>query len=280
MKIAVLGSDGQLGRELCRQLGSRCLPLSRDHLDITDRRLVLRMLLEQAPQAVINAAAFTQVDLAETQAERCQAVNADAVAHLAEVCQILGSPLVQVSTDYVFGRHDRRVPNKEEDPPEPHSVYASSKLEGERQAAQCPAHFIVRTCGLYGSPARQPDFVEKIIARARERPLLRVVDDQHCTPTYVPHLARAILFLLDTVAYGAYHIVNSGETTWYEFACEILAQTKMDVEVERISTAQLGAPAARPAYSVLDTARYHALGGPAMPHWRDALAEHLATRRC
>ena len=114
---------------------------------------------------------------------------------------------------------------------------------------------------------------------AGRRKQIRVVSDQHCTPSYVPHVARAIRFLLNTHGYGTYHVVNSGATTWYDLAAEIFRQSALEVELEPITTAEYGAPAPRPAYSVLDTSKYHALPGrPAMPPWRDAVAEYLATR--
>ena len=146
---------------------------------------------------------------------------------------------------------------------------------------------IVRTCGLYGRLGKRSagNFVETMLRLAatnlRSVPghKLRVVDDQHCTPTYVPHLARAIRFLAATGARGTYHVVNAGQTTWCEFARELFRQSGLDVPVEPITTAQYGAPAPRPAYTILDTAKYHAIAGcPAMPAWQEALAEYLALR--
>ena len=218
---------------------------------------------------------------AEQDVDLCREINAGGVARLVEACTRLDCPLVQISTDYVFGGDvHRTMPYRETDEPAPQGAYAQTKVEGEAYAQAWSKHFIVRTCGLYGQPGpRTPgNFVATMLRLAAEGRPLRVVDDQWCTPSYVPHVARAILFLLGTMSYGTYHVVNSGETTWYGLAKEIVRQSGFAVRMEAISTTQYGVQAPRPAYSVLDTSKYHALPGrPAMPSWRDALAEHLAT---
>ena len=282
MRIVVTGSGGQLGSELCRQLGSGAVGLDLPDFDLTDRDWVVRTLTEIAPQAVINAAGFTQVDKAEEQVELCRAVNVQGVAHLAEACRRLDCPLVEISTDYVFGGDaGRRVPYRETDEPRPLGVYGRSKLEGERRAAMWHKRYIVRTCGLYGRPGPRwgGNFVETMLRRGAEGKRLGVVRDQHCTPSYVPHVARAVRFLVGTDAYGTYHVVNRGETTWHDFAAELFRQAGLDVRLEPITTSEYGAAAPRPGYSVLDTGKYHALhGAPPMPRWEEALAEYLAVR--
>ncbi len=173
-------------------------------------------------------------------------------------------------------------PWREDDPPMPKGVYAVTKFEGELVAAAWSKHLIVRTCGLYARPSHATgrNFVKTILRLARTQPKLRVVDDQHCTPTYVPHVARAIVYLLGTngatpAPWGIYNVTNRGETTWCGFAREIVRRAGLDVPVEPITTADFAALAPRPAYSVLDTTAYHRLGGPAMPHWKEALAEYF-----
>ncbi|MHB1036370.1 MAG: dTDP-4-dehydrorhamnose reductase [Pirellulales bacterium] len=279
MKIAVLGAEGQLGGELCRQLAADAIPLDRPLLDLTDHDTVARVLAEARPDAVINTAAYTQVDKAEQEPDLCRRVNTEAVGYLAEACRRLDCPLLQVSTDYVFGGDAARsTPYRECDETSPQGIYARTKLEGECQAAGWEKHFIVRTCGLYGRRGPQTpggNFVDTMLRLGRERRRVSVVDDQHCTPSYVPHVARAMLYLIGTQAWGLYHVVNSGATTWHDFAAEIFRQAEMDVALTRITTAQYGAAAPRPGYSVLDTSKYHALGGPAMPSWQAALAEYL-----
>jgi dTDP-4-dehydrorhamnose reductase len=280
--VVVTGAGGQLGNELCRQLAARAVGLDLPTFDLTDRQTVLRMLSKVSPSAVINTAAYTQVDRAEDEPELCYAVNATGVGHLVEGCRESGAVLVQVSTDYVFGGTvSRRTPYLETDPPEPQGVYATSKLAGEEQACSWNKHFVVRTCGLYGAPGPRSagSFVLTMLRLGEERSELRIVRDQVCTPSYVPHIARAVLFLLSTDAFGTYHVVNSGQTTWYDFAAEIFRLAGYQVEIEAITTAEFAPKAPRPRYSVLDTSKYHSLPGrPMMPHWRDALAEFLTFR--
>jgi dTDP-4-dehydrorhamnose reductase len=284
MKILVTGAAGQLGAELCRLLGPTAVPTDIDNLDLTDARAVLDTLLRLGPDAVINCAAYTAVDQAESEVKRCRAANAAAVEHLARGCGQLDCPLVQISTDYVFsGQPAPGRPYREDDPPSPQGVYAVTKREGEQAAARHPRHLIVRTCGLYARPThhRARNFVQTVLRLASARPALRVVADQHCTPSYVPHVARAILFLLGIegpgpAPWGTYHVTNGGATNWHEFACEIVRLAGLRVALDAISTAEYGAAAPRPAYSVLDTAAYHHLGGPGMPGWKEALVEYFA----
>lgn len=283
MRVAVTGAGGQLGGELCRLLGEAAVPLDVPDFDLTDRAAVRRQLLDARPTAVINTAAYTLVDRAEEDRERCWKINAEGVGYLAEACAELDCPLVQISTDYVFGRdRARNTPYREDDEPGPEGVYAESKLGGERQAATWRKHVVVRTCGLYGQPGPKTaggNFVDTMLRLGKERGHLSVVDDQHCTPSYVPHVAQAALFLAGAGVYGIFHVVNSGATTWHDFAQEIFRQAGLNVTLERITTAQYGAKAPRPGYSVLDTSKYRARGGPAMPTWQEALGEYLATKQ-
>jgi dTDP-4-dehydrorhamnose reductase len=284
MKIAVTGSYGQLGSELCRQLGGVALPLDIDVLDLTDGPAVMERMRELRPAAIINCAAYTQVDKAEVEPNQCRAVNVTAVEHLARACAEIDGSLVQISTDYVFGASPSNPrPWRENDPPSPQGVYARTKLEGEAAAARYPKHLIIRTCGLYARPSntRATNFVGAMLRLGGTRPELRIVADQHCTPTYVPHLARAILFLVGATSgrptpWGTYHVTNEGQTTWYDFAAEIFRLAGMQVKMKPITTSEWGAPAPRPSYSVLDTSVYRRLGGPPMPDWKAALDEYFA----
>jgi len=314
MRIVITGSQGQLGVELCRQFGAegsagqiqagsenasesgsvtsepgrvasepgRVAPvvgLDLPDFDLTDRDCVLTTLVRLRPEVVINTAAFTQVDKAEQDPALCRRVNVDGVKHLVDACRELDSTLVQISTDYVFGRDaSRTAPYRETDEPGPLGVYGQTKLDAERLVAHWPKHFIVRTCGLYGrlGPRSAGNFVATMLRLGAAGRSLRVVYDQHCTPSYVPHVARAIRFLAGTTEYGAYHVVNTGATTWYEFAREVFRQAGLDVPIEPITTGEYGALAPRPAYSVLDAGKYHSLDGcPAMASWQDALTEYL-----
>lgn len=281
--IAVTGSQGQLGSEFCRQLGAQGIGLDLPDLDLTDGAAVQKILLAIRPTAIVNTAAYTLVDKAEQEPAICRAINADAVEHLAGVCRQLDCPLVQISTDYVFSQGgDRKTPYRETDEPSPRGVYACAKREGELRSAAWRKHFVVRTCGLYGrtGPRSAGNFVATMLRLARQGRALRVVDDQYCTPTYVPHLVRAIRFLLTTEAYGTYHVVNAGQTTWFRFAAEIFRLAGLQVQVEPITTAEYGAAAPRPAYSVLDIGKFLTLPGrPELPTWQEALAEHWAKEK-
>jgi dTDP-4-dehydrorhamnose reductase len=277
--IAVVGSDGQLGSELVRQLGTAAIALTRRDCDLGNASTLRNVLLPLRPLAAINAAGYTQVDRAEENEQECMRINAEAVGHLVAICRELDCPLVQVSTDYVFGADlDCRQPFRESDPPRPQGVYARSKLAGEHAAAEWEKHIIVRTCGLFGRRAKptQSNFVDTILRLGRERDRLRVVSDQHCTPSYVRDVARAILFLVAGRHYGVFHVVNGGSTTWYDFAREILRLADIATPIDPISSADYGAKAPRPTYSVLNTAKYQSLGGPPMPTWQSALAAYLA----
>ncbi len=287
MKCLITGSAGQLGAELCRLLGSEAIGIDVDTIDLTNRAMVHDVLVKMAPQAIINCAAYTQVDNAEDRIDRCRAVNAGAVASLVEVCRLLDCPLVQISTDYVFtGNPPAAQPRLEGDKPIPRGVYAITKFEGEKAAATWSKHLIVRTCGLYARPshASAKNFVKTILRLARSQTGLRVVDDQWCTPSYVPDVAQGIAFLLKHctsrgVGWGTYHVTNRGETTWCRMAREIVRFAGLDTTVEAITTAEYPLPAPRPPYSVLDTTAYHRLDGPPMPPWQDALAAYCEELR-
>lgn len=279
MRIAVTGADGLLGAELCRQLGAEGIPLRRPAFELADLDRMTRVLQRLRPDVLINAAAYTHVDQAESEPDVCRAVNVQGVANLAEACLPLGCPLVQISTDYIFDGQPGRRAFRETDEPMPRGVYARSKFDAEQIATEYRQNLIIRTCGLYGHVAdktQRPRFVGHILEQARRGRSLRVVGDQRCTPSYAPHVARAILFLVRAQRRGKYHVVNGGSATWCEFAEAIVRQAGEEAFIERITSAQLGAAAPRPRFSVLDTAKYAALCGPALPHWRTGLAEYLS----
>jgi len=284
MRVVVTGANGQLGGEICRQLGKDAIGLDIDTLDLTTGPAVQGRLFGLKPDLVINCAAYTQVDRAESEPEMCEAVNAAAVRNLVRACRRLDCPLVQISTDYVFaGYASGSRPWREDDPPKPRGVYSESKYHAEQAAAGLEKHLIVRTCGLYArlSDRRAKNFVRTMLRLAAHGGEIKVVNDQQCTPSYVPHVARAVLFLAGLTGnqpapWGIYHVTNTGQTTWYEFAAEIFRLVGREVVLQPITSAEHGAPAPRPRYSVLDTSKYHSLGGPAMPDWRSALAECLS----
>ena len=191
----------------------------------------------------------------------------------------MGCLLVHVSTDYVFGadRH-RKIPYREDDLTQPVNVYGKSKAEGEILVQQYPKHLLVRTCGLYTSPSasgQHHNFVSSMLRAAKQRTQLRVVDDQYCTPTYVPHLAHAIGQLIACQGRGIYHITNTGEATWYAFAKEIFRIVEMNPQLMPISTSEYGALAPRPQYSILNMEKYEFRTTVSLASWKEALSECL-----
>ncbi|MEM7312356.1 MAG: dTDP-4-dehydrorhamnose reductase [Planctomycetota bacterium] len=280
MSIAVTGANGQLGSELCRRFGGEAVALTRPGFDMTSRESIVAELMAIEPTAVINCAAYTAVDKAEEEFDTCHLVNAESVSIIAEICDALEIPLVQISSDYVFGANTKRsVPYRENDATGPLGAYARTKHEGELNAAYWQKHFIIRTCGLYScaddGPVRGRNFVDTMLHLGRERDELTVVSDQFCTPTYVPHLVTAIEYLLTTEDYGTYHVVNTGSCSWIEFAGEIFRQSGLEVKLNETTTEAWGAPAPRPLYSVLDTSKFHDLCGPRMPSWQQGIADYL-----
>ena len=257
--------------------------LTREELDLTKIKTIRETLAAMRPEAVINAAAYTNVDRAEEEEQLCRAVNMLAVGQIAAACEDVDCPLLHVSTDYIFTTEpNKRLPWRETDRPYPLGQYAESKWRGEQQAARVERNIIVRTCGLYASAEHEDarNFVQTISRFAKTGRPLRVVDDQFCTPSYVPHVATGVKFLLDAALtgnarWGTYHLTNRGALTWFELAKAIVELAGLDVAVEPITTEEYAAPAPRPKYSVLDCGKYRELGGPAMPDWRDAIKERM-----
>jgi dTDP-4-dehydrorhamnose reductase len=227
---------------------------------------------------VFNAAADNRVDAAETETAEALAVNAAAPRHLARAAREKGAVLVHVSSDYVFDGASRR-PYSEQDPARPLGAYGVSKLAGELLVASSGAeHLIVRTSGVFGrggSRGKGGSFVERILERARTGAPLRVVGDQVFAPTYAPDLAGALVTLAERGARGLVHVTNSGYCSWHALATAVLELSGLRAGVDEIRAADLGLPAARPAYSVLSNERWRGLGLQPLRSWRDALAEML-----
>ncbi|HEX6738451.1 MAG TPA: dTDP-4-dehydrorhamnose reductase [Vicinamibacteria bacterium] len=278
MKALVVGAGGQLGQALAARLGGSAPAFSREALDIRDGEAVGRAVLDAAPEVVFNASAYNKVDGAESEPAEAFAVNALGPLFLARACAAAGALLVHVSTDYVFDGSGAR-PWREEDLPAPLGVYGASKLAGEHLvAAAAPAHLIVRTSAVLGvgaSRAKGGSFVERILSRARAGQPLRVVADQTLAPTYAPDLAEALLALAASGARGLWHVTGEGACTWHQLAVAALSLAGLAAPVAPISSAELNAPARRPAYSVLDTSRYRARALPRLRSWREALPSLL-----
>lgn len=278
--IAVTGANGQLGTELCQQLSVRCLPLDLPAFQLQNPAAAANSIRQLRPTTLIHCAAYTQVDRAESEPELCRQINELSVAALVEACNAVRARFVQISTDYVYcGSANPGRPFTESDPPAPRGVYAQTKFAAEQLAAQAKRHLIVRTCGLYchtpGGPVRGKNFVDTMLSLAEERREFRVVCDQTCTPSYVPHVVQGILALLEQEAEGLFHLTNAGETTWHQFAEAIFSARNLPVQVRPVSTADYGAKAPRPSYSVLDVCKFTASTGIKLPHWHEALLERL-----
>ena len=279
MTVLVTGAAGQLGYEFSQLLGQGGVGLGRSELDLADFASIRRVLHEYSPSIVINSAAYTAVDKAELESETCLRINSGAVKVLADATREMGIPLVQISSDYVFCDNPKlRRPRTEEDPVFPKGRYAESKAAGEVAARRNPQHFIIRTCGLYGAggPNSAGNFVKTMLRIGPTREFINVVDDQFCTPTWIGEFANAVLFLANTQEFGTYHITNQGETNWFNMTKEIFRIAKIDCEVRPISSADYGAPAPRPCYSVLNTNKYHSLDGPQLSQWDTALGHFLS----
>jgi len=284
----ITGAHGQLGRCLTEQLerssGHRLVAaLGHEALDIADGeacRRSLEGLSGGLPTVLVNAAAFTKVDLCETEPEEAERINAFAPGEMAKSCQEHGVRFVHLSTDYVFDGMLGR-PYTEEDLPSPQSVYGRSKLGGERRVlAADPSALVIRTSWLFG-PGR--NFVRSMIEqgearrRAADPSPLRVVADQFGSPTYAGDLAVALIGLVERGARGLYHVSNQGVATWWDVAREALDRTGFpELALEKVRTQDFPRPAPRPAYAVLDCRRAERLGVH-LRDWRQALVAYLST---
>jgi dTDP-4-dehydrorhamnose reductase len=285
MRYFVLGAGGQLGRDLCARLGSAAVPLTRAQADLTQPATVQAALADAGPQDVaINCAAHNLVDRAESEPAAAFAVNAWGVRDLALHCAKRGCLLVHFSSDYVFGLDSSRsVPWNEIDAPGPVSVYGLSKLAGEYLVRSlCPRHLVLRTCGLYGAwgvGGKGGNFVETMLRVAGQGKPLRVVADQVCTPSSTADVADATLALLATGRTGLYHVTNAGSCSWYDFARTIFELSSMAANLSPIASADYGAAARRPAYSVLAGSALASAGVPPLRPWREALSAYLQERQ-
>jgi dTDP-4-dehydrorhamnose reductase len=273
MKILLTGASGQLGTAMQAALiEHEVIPLSKERLDVSNFDQVETIVKELNPQCIINAAAYTNVDGAETNVHLAYAVNALGPRNLAVVAASLNVPLMHVSTDYVFDGRST-APYHEFDRPNPLSVYGASKLAGEEAIRDLHGrHFIVRTAWLYHVVGRN---FPKTITTMANRPVVRAVDDQVGSPTYAPHLASALVRLLETRAYGTYHLAGRGQTTWFTLTCELYRQLGIATPVVPVKTSEFPRPAPRPKFSALTTLRSPCIE---LPPWQTGIAEYAACR--
>jgi dTDP-4-dehydrorhamnose reductase len=283
MKLLVHGAAGQIGLELCRlrwPADYRITGFDRAEIDITSRQAVADAMRRERPEIVVNAAAYTAVDRAESEADAAFAVNAAAPGYLAAACKAAGIPMIHISTDYVFDG-SKAGAYREDDPVNPLGVYGRSKEAGDRAVREALAeHVIMRTAWVYS--AHGHNFVRTMLRLAGERPALRVVADQIGSPTSAADAARAIAAIVQRLAvgnrhWGTYHFAGAGTVSWHGFAeaiFELAAPWRgMSPKLEAITTAEYPTPARRPANSVLDCRRIAETFGITPRPWRDALAE-------
>jgi dTDP-4-dehydrorhamnose reductase len=273
MKVFIAGANGQLGHALKDTLGHHeIIAYDIDELDITQLEATRKVLDQVRPQVVINAAAYTNVDQAEYETEMAYRNNALGPRNLALTTASRQIPLLQISTDYVFDGKALR-PYHEFDRPHPQSVYGMSKLAGEETVrALNPRHFIVRTAWLYHTIGK--NFPKTICALA-DQSEIRVVNDQYGSPTYAPHLAQALCRLMETEAYGTYHIAGSGGTSWFDFTRALFTLCGITTKVKPVSTAEFPRPAPRPANAVLTTLQDPPI---VLPPWEQGLQEFVLAR--
>jgi dTDP-4-dehydrorhamnose reductase len=279
MRLLITGAGGMLGQDLvsaASAAGLECVALARADLDITDRKAVKAAVSSAEPDAVINCAAWTDVDGAETSFAAALAVNGDGAGNVARAATDAGAWTLHVSSDYVFDG-TKREPYVESDPTGPLSAYGRSKLAGEQAVAReaVRSHTVVRSSWLFG--AGGPCFPATILRLAAERDRLTVVDDQVGCPTFTGHLARASVELLrGSPPLGIVHAAGGGHCSWYELAKELVTLVDLDCEVEPGTTTDQGRPAARPAYSVLRSER--GAEAPVLADWHEGLMEYLTAK--
>lgn len=275
-KMIITGCNGQLGREMNRlYAGNTDIELintDADELDITSIDAVMKLAKEVKPYAIINCAAYTAVDACETNQDIAFKVNTIGPRNLAIAARETGAKLLHVSTDYVFDG-TKETPYYESDPICPQSVYGSTKAEAEKMVQQmADRYFILRTAWLYGDGK---NFAKTMLRLAETNDTVKVVGDQYGTPTSAYELAKGIDSLLFSDNYGLFHATCEGSCNWAEFAAEIFRLAGKDTKVQAITTAEYGAPANRPAHSVLENYMFKMTNGYLFADWHDAIEKYL-----
>ncbi len=276
-RVLVIGANGALGTDLMRVLDN-AIPAVHKDFDICNLPQAREAVKRSQAEVVVNTAAFHRVPDCEKEYARAFEVNVIGVRNLAEICADLNIHLCHISTDYVFDGKSQR-PYREDDPTSPLSMYGISKRAGEQALAAYGDHFsIVRSCGLYGKTptrAKGGNFINTMMKLGKDLERVTVVNDERVTPTYTEDLAKGIKALLEAEGRGIFHITQSGETSWYEFAQVIFNHFSLPAKLEPIPSAQFQGIVKRPAYSILDNQKLKELTGFEMPHWKDALTRYL-----
>ena len=280
MRIAVIGANGQLGSDLCRELASQhnVTPLNHSDIEITDVDNIKSTIDAVKPDLIINTAAYHVVPEAEKYPDRAFHVNGTGALNLARVCADQGLRMLHYSTDYVFDGA-KNAPYKETDQTNPLNVYANTKLAGEYFALNnCERSYVVRVSGIYGEVpcrAKGGNFVTTMLRLSNEKPEVKVVDDETLTPTPTREIARTTAELIGTDAFGLYHMSCEGEVTWYNFARAIWDELELETPLLPSSVHDSPVAVKRPFYSVLENYNLNAAGIREMPHWKSALVDFL-----
>ena len=275
MKILVTGVKGQLGYDVvneAEQRGIEAVGVDIEEMDITDASQVDQVIKSGHYDAVVHCAAWTAVDKAEEMVDVCRKVNAEGTANIAKVCAELDIPMMYFSTDYVFDGEGVR-PWEEYDERHPLNVYGQTKYEGELAVEKLKKFFIVRIAWVFGKNGN--NFIKTMLRLGKEKGAVSVVNDQIGSPTYTYDVARLVVDMIQTDAYGIYHATNEGLCSWYEFACEIFKQAKMDVAVTPVDSDAFPAKAKRPKNSRMNRSELDKHGFTRLPSWQDALSRYL-----
>ncbi len=277
MRVLVTGAKGQLGSDLMAELAKRGLTgigADVDEMDITNRELCRKVILESNVDAVIHCAAYTAVDAAEDNVELCRRINGEGTRNVALACKEADVKMMYISTDYVFDGKGTR-PWEPDDEREPLNIYGLTKYEGELAVEELlEKYFTVRIAWVFGVAGK--NFIKTMLRLGKERGAVNVVNDQIGSPTYTYDLARLLVDMIQTDRYGRYHATNEGLCSWYEFAVEIFRQAGMDeVKVTPVSSDQFPAKAVRPANSRMSKEKLSDNGFDRLPTWQDALGRYL-----
>ena len=281
MKLLVTGATGMLGSKMMDILGAShegygTSPQKSEGVfpaEITHPKEIFALVQELQPDAIVHCAAYTAVDACEEFPELAHAVNGQGTRNVALAAESVGAEVFYISTDYVFDG-EKEGPYVEDDSTNPTSVYGKSKLEGERAVQEvCSKWYIGRTQWLYGEGGT--NFAQTIIRLGRERESLKVVDDQHGSPTYTKDLAYEVKSILEAKAYGLYHLSNEGKTTWYGFAREILDHANVQVDLQPCTSEEFPRTAKRPKNSVLQNKSLDKMLGNSMRSWQLALEDYV-----
>jgi len=286
LKVFLIGVDGQLGTDIKNYFTKNGIEvhglIGLKEIDICDYEGAFEKIKSSKPDLVINTAAFHDVDLCEDEPEMAFKVNVGGVKNIAAICRELDMPLMSFSTDYVFDGK-KRSPYIEDDCPGPLSIYAISRLGGERVIKyMLQKYYLIRLSGLYGHAGctgkGNMNFVEIMIKLSDDRKEIRVVDDQVLTPTSTAAVTEKLFELIQTEKFGLYHMTNTGSCSWFEFTREIFRLMNIDIDVIPVSSEEFGAKAVRPGYSVLDNANLRKIGISDLRDWKAALKDYLANR--